>query len=545
MATEELELEALEHLYERRNHELKAIRVLVKQKSEESKRYFELCGESPSFQQLEAVLTTKLSETESSFIELRKKVLELRKQKERLVESKNQTANLSQSIDIHSKTVQNIKNEIKHTADEVDNHQIGLNKKLEELKQKQNDYNQIKAKEEEVQKKLDDAKNDYNSKSEGYKNMKQQKANLALGISTTRDQINEAKNIVIPTKLSSIQLEIEKIQTRIDDLSQYSNNQSKISDVDDLDPVYKDQIDFITKKIESLKNNIQDLEKIQSEATNDHKIKMSELRLELQKLRQRNNLTRNSIEEVESSLPQALSPLTRELSMWRQKVDNASKIASESEHKINQQRTLAENELFEVEKQEKSLQDEIIRTEVYVNQLKSENDQKSEELEKYKQKYEETQQLRQKLEDDYNQYEKIINESSTKKKVYEDQITEAINEQKEKETNLQLELRILIQKVEDTEKQVSMLPSVDFNTNHMTETEINMEISNLQSELMRKKEEILEIRHQYEESMKLRLKFEAALSLLAELQDEEEARKEELEMVRNQFNATLRSLEMA
>ena len=536
------DIPSLEKLLERRSHELKTMKALVKQKDEETKQYFAICGDNPTFSVLKDVLSTKLTELETELTEARKRVRNLRQKRQILTESKTKAGEINQSIQESNEQIKNIKAQISEKNQKIDSLQKILEEKSEKCRQKQSEVDNLRAKVAETQQIKDNATNELNSLLEREKSLLQQQTNIRTASQATQKQIDDIRNSINQQALNDLKMEIESLQKQLDESGIETYDSFSITTIEDLDPVYKTQLDNVSQRVSQLKNAIQNIRNELQSDEKKHSIEIAELRAKLDTQKQANNFLRTSIEETELQLPQTLGPINREIEQWRIKVDTAAKQAQENEKQLNEKREKSERLLKESESKLDSLQDELLRAKAVTTQQNQNCIQQEQEIEQIQKDLAVSEAQISSLKDEKKRYEIEIREIQQKIKQADEESKRLSEEYKEQEKKSEETLSVLKQSVEAAEAEAAKMPESEITVGVMNEKELKESVRSLEKDLAQKEATVQELRTKCEESKKTRKKFEAALSLIAELEDEEQAMIGELKMIRKQFNETLTML---
>ena len=536
------DIPSLEKLLERRSHELKTMKALVKQKDEETKQYFAICGENPTFSILKDVLSTKLTELEKELSAARKRVRDLRQKRQILTESKTRAGEINQSIQESMEQINHIKAQIAEKSKEVDSLQQVLSEKSNKCREKQSEVDNLRAKVAEMQQIKDNATNEMNSLIEREKSLLQQQTNIHSASQATQKQIEDIRNSINQQTLNDMKIEIESLQKQLDESGIETIESFSITTIDELDPVYKNQLDNVSQRVTQLRNAIQNIRNELQSDEKKHSIEIAELRAKLETQKQSNNFLRTSIEETELQLPQTLGPINREIEQWRMKVDMAAKHAQENEKQLNDKREKSERLLKESENKLESLQDELLRAKAVTAQQTQNCIQQEQEIEQIRKDLAVSEAQISSLKDEQKRYEIEIKETKQRINQAEEESKRLIEVYNDQEKKSEETLSVLKQSVEAAEAEASKMPESDINVGVMNEKELKESVRSLEKDLSNKEADIQKIRTKCEESRKTRKKFEAALSLITELEDEEQAMIAELKMLRKQFNDTLTML---
>ncbi|OHT13335.1 hypothetical protein TRFO_16538 [Tritrichomonas foetus] len=537
------DIQNLEHLYERRTHELKSIKILVQQKIEETQKIIDFCAdETPSYEKLKDILADKLSEAEGKLLEARKRVRDVKLKKQKLLSEREEAEQISMSNMESTQEMNELKASTLQLSTEFESKARLVTEKRDELTSKQNELKKYQNELEDTQKLFDETNKKYDNLSLEIQKLNNQKTNLLKGTETTNTLIKDAKASINLSLITSLQNEIDKLQNELKQTPTNFYDEPEIIDQDDLDDVYKEQINSMKMKISKLKSSFADSKEKYQKSQKIHKMEMNELRIQLNNLKKSNNMIRSSIEAVESSIPQTLSPLTKELELWRNKVDNASKLAKENEQKINQQRQQAELELSEAEKQLFVLQDETTKLRAQLKQQKITNVQKQNEIEQLCSNLKDLQSLKETLVKEYEESKIKIQQFEQELKDLNNQVEKETKEMNEIEQKYSNELNQLKEKVAEKQTLLKDMPDIDVGTSDMNEGEIRNSVVALEKEYAEKKKQLQEIEESYTSTAELQKKFEAALDLITELEDEEKFLIDELKMIRQQFAASIRQL---
>ncbi|KAK8885774.1 hypothetical protein M9Y10_041228 [Tritrichomonas musculus] len=550
------ELQTLEHLYERRTHELKSIKLLVKQKSEETQKYFDFCGDNPTYDKLKNILTDKLNESENKISEARKRVRDIRLQKKILSDKKTEADQITKSTVSSSQEIQQLNTSITQLNSEFETKSKQIDKKREEFKMYKNELEKYKSEVTTTQRFLDNSKKNYEELLKEKAKLKQQQINLSTGTESNNILIKEIKSSINPAVIQTLQKENEHLLILLNQAT--ANLPIEIEETivqQDLDPIYQEQINTSKIKLSNLKQTLVDSQKKFDEARKTHKIEMNDLRLKLDNLKKKNNMIRTSIESIESSIPQTLAPLTKELEMWRNKVEKASKSAKENEQKINQQRDQAEQDVLDAEKQSLILKDELKRIREDIKRQTITNDQKNIEMENSNSNLGELYKSKQSLSNDVTEAKQKIKELTDESDHLSTQIQDLTKELNESEIKYSKELNQLKDEIKNQPKlskasSSSSSQNKNFlneikNSNEIqneNEMEIRESVASLEAQYNEKKKQLDEVNAKYEKTAELQKKFEAALDLIVDLEDEEKYLTQELKMIREQFEASLNSL---
>ena len=110
------------------------------------------------------------------------------------------------------------------------------------------------------------------------------------------------------------------------------------------------------------------------------------------------------------------------------------------------------------------------------------------------------------------------------------------------ETENRSEADQLLEEIKLIEARLQQLPENDVGTSQMNEDEIKESVKVLEAEYAKQLERAEGIRARHMEHMQTKAKLEAAIKLIAELEDEEEFLKEDLRTIRKEFPSTIRML---
>ena len=536
------DIPTLENLLERRSHELKTMKALVKQKTEETKKYYSICGENPTFSVLKEVLSTKLTDLETELSDARKRVKNLRQKRQVLTESKTKAGEINQSIQESNEQIKQLNEKISQKGSDIENLRKKIEEKSEICKQKQAEIDTLHAKVAEMQQIRDNAINELNSISEREKNLIQQQTNIRSASQSTKQQIDEIRGSINQQVLADLKQEVETLQKQLDESGIEQIETFSINGVEDLDPVYKTQLDNVSQRVSQLKSAIQSLRADLANDEKKHSIEIAELRAKLENQKQANNYLRTSIEETELQLPQTLGPINREIEQWRAKVDSAAAKAQENEKILNDKREESEKTLREAEKKLESLQDDLVRAKAITAQQKQNCFQQEQEIEQLRKDLAVSESQLSALNDESMRYEKESNEIKAKITQANEETAKLTAQLKEEEKTSNTTLAVLKQSVEAAEAEAAKMPETEVVVGVMNEKELKDSVRSLEKELIDREGKVKQLRIKCEESQKTRKQFEAALSLIAELEDEEQALISELKMLRKQFGETLSQL---
>ena len=335
--------ENLPLIFERRSHELKTINTLIKQKRKETARYFELCGPSPNRAALQSVLREKLDQEDQELNALRRRIKDLKLEQEKRGDVKAKFEGMKKEISEAKAKSVNLRGEIERKESEIarrKNQNSSLSKELAFLKTKRDNLN---ASLEEKVKALEQLRKEMDVLSEHERSLKAQRDNLRASLSANR--ASQSRSAVDWNVLEGLRSEIKRMEGQ---LSQTTVEPLDVDyDVDELDQVYKDQIERVSQKVDELRRQIAEM---RDEATKQEKqteMEIAEKRKALEETRNSNNAIKSRIEDVQLSIPEALGQITRELEMWRQKLEKTKRSAKKKEENINEQRIQAEARLKE------------------------------------------------------------------------------------------------------------------------------------------------------------------------------------------------------
>jgi len=540
----ELDLSSLNQLYERRSHELKAVKALVKQKRDETQKYIDLCGDEPNFPLLKEVLSSKLTKLENELNEVRSRVKSLRQRKLDLNVSKEKSSEINILIGENSKVVEDLKQQVLNKTKELEPLREDLAKKAEDFSKKQKEIDTIKNLILDSQQKRDQLVKELKELLEMEKSLQNQQTSLKNAINETKNEINEVKSIISPSSLLELQKEVEKLEQQLGNSDVTESNEIIIQSINELDAQYREQIESAMAKLESLQQSFQTLTEKASEEDKQHHLRITESRLKLDRLKQSNNLLRSTIEEMELSIPQTLGPINREIEQWRQKVSFAVQTGKDNEKKLNQQRIHSEELLADSELHLKEIQEENVRIKVSIAHHSKVLAEKEQELHRIKQVYEETNLKKEKFDEDISKNKNKLQELSNDIIIINEKIKKSENDLSSFQKNAEEELLQLRKLAEELEVKATLIPKeVELNSSFVNEEELRESIKSLEEELVRRESELNLIKTQYDESEKTRLRFETALRLIADLEDEETILKEELRMLRSRFDITIKQLQ--
>lgn len=530
-------LASLTKLYERRKHELKIISISLKQKADEVQPIFLACGHDCDFRSIQAILTEKLAAAENDIFESKKRIKELMSKKSTLIEAKNKAELFSSNANETLRNVGAIKENIVSVQKDVDTvkQKILIKKgkieeKMKEIEKQKNEMDNLQLNENDSSKKMaiqKDNESTLQNQLEGFK----------TSIVSAKQMIKEINKDMDPNVITSLQNEYKNVNEQLSHANVFELNIDETIEPEDLSPIYKEQINSMKEKIEKLKQSVNDIQDSINNENQKYKLEMSDLRLKLLNLKHDNNTIRSNIEEVESSIPQSIGPLNRELDSWRKKVENASKKAKDDEINIQQKCNESESILEDIKNKNVLLKREISNIKITVSQQQILNENKQHEVDMLNK---EISILNQNKEQIKNQSQNILMQIEATL-CEEGKIK---NELKEMEDALPKEdsNKIIKEQIHEIQERIKNLPTENLDTNQMNEDEIIQSVRKLEKEYEAQQTKIKEIRQKYEEYNKMREKINAAIQLISDLEDEESYLKDELKMIREQFHETLTQL---
>lgn len=544
------ELSSLQQLFERRTHELKSMKLLVKQKEEETKDFYYFCGDNPTYQRLQDILSDKLTESENQLNDQKKRIRDLRQKKNELATDKLEANRLSITATELSKETNNLTQSISRLSSEFNVKSQQIDQKKKELFLKQKELENIEKQLTEAQKLVNSSKEVESKLIQEKKMLEQQKKNLTDSTQETKNRSQKLKSSINPSILQEMQKESTNLTLLLEQTEILPIETSNLINENDLDPIFKDQIDSMNAKVQNLKQKLIESQNKFDDNRKRHKIQMNEYRIKLENLKKSNNTVKNSIESIEYSIPQTLAPLTRELEMWRSKVDQASKESKENEQSINQRRIEIETSLSNSEKQILSLQENLNKINHQIKQQKDENEQKNQELQVLRNNLNNLVELEQSLQNGISDMKTQISTLNVEISSVNEAIQKNQAEMKETESSYALELSKMKEESQKMKskpiKQQSKAENERLSTplDHWecNDSSIKDSVISLQKELEVKKKQLEETNEKYQKIADMQKRFHAAVDLIADLDSEEKCLIDELKMIRKQFEVSIQTL---
>ena len=537
------ELAKLEEIFNDKKNELDGLKKTLNKKAQEVKIYYDICGEDPSFDKLKEVLSYKLSLIEKNIGNTRNRLNVLRLKKKGMENSGNLLVEINDSIEKDNKDIEEIKNKIEEKTKKCEELKEKLRSKMEGFKDKQAEVDELKKKVVESNKRKEGISKQLQDLLNEEAKLKEQHGNLKGEIVSTKKAIEEIKRSMNMSEIQKLEKEIEELQNKVGEPLVEFIEDENINDIDDLDPLYRNQIEKIKSKIEGLKSQINEMQDQMEKKEMEYQVKISEQKIKLNRLKENNDIVRSNIEEMELSLPKTLAPINREIEQWRIKIDKALAESQKDEELLYVQKSQSEAALLLTEKHHKSLQDEIIKIQSMIDGLKSSNEKKVLEIEKMKEKYDNILSNKRTSEESIMQIEKEITEIEGKiaKNLEECERYNLLIKQENEQSDE--EFKTLKEKIDAAEHQMLSVPkNRDSHSGHVNDDELRQSISNLEQSISSKKEALDELRKSYAESEQIRKNFDSALVIISELEDEEVSLIQEVQMIKKTFEESIASL---
>ena len=532
--------ENLPLIFERRSHELKTINTLIKQKRKETARYFELCGPSPNRAALQSVLREKLDQEDQELNALRRRIKDLKLEQEKRGDVKAKFDGMKKEIsEAKAKSVA-LRSEIERKESEIarrKNQNSALSKELAFLKAKRDGLNESL---EEKVKALEQLRKELDVLSEHERSLKTQRDNLRASLSANR--ASQSRSAVDWNVLEGLRSEIRQMEGQLSQTAVEPLDVAVGDDIDELDQVYKDQIERVSQKVDELRRQIAEM---RDEATKQEKqaeMEIAEKRKALEETRNSNNAIKSRIEDVQLSIPEALGQITRELEMWRQKLEKTKRSAKKKEENINEQRIQAEARLKESEKKLKQLKGELVRSQATIAQQQTVNSEKQKENENLKDELESMTVTRKELTQAIEKMKNEIEELKQKLDGSRHELDLSTNETRNMEREARENAQRVKAEIEATRERIASFPVEDIGTSTMSEEEVKNLVKNLEIEYKAKEADMIDTRAKFAESERLRGELEASLELISELDEEHACMVSELAMMREYFGATIAQL---
>jgi chromosome segregation ATPase len=389
---------------------------------------------------------------------------------------------------------------------------------------------------------LERARREVNDLRDRERNLRQQQANLRSAIQSSRQTVKDVKAAVAPQALFALQKEEDQLHRQLEQTVVPGFDGVSVCEADDLDPVYTEQINSVSLKIEKLKGRLAEARAKSDEINQRHQNAMTERRSKLEELMANNNRARAQIEANQCTVREAIRPYTRELELWQTKQRQALKSAEESQETLNDQRSAGEELLRECDQELNDLSAELARAAAEVEQQRAANDEKLRAIEKLQRDVNALQ--TEHLSADAEFVEAANKEISLRRRVVElkEPAAGQLSELAQKDEQFRQKIEDLTEKVRTQEQNAIAGPTDDVGTSPMNETEVQQSVEALERDVQTKREVLAVLRAQVERQEGTRRKIEAALDLITELDDEQTFMKMELKMLRTQFSETLRML---
>lgn len=530
-------LTSLTKLYERRQHELKTIGMSLRQKSNEVQPIFQACGRDCDFCSIQTVLAEKLAEAENGIHESRTRIKELRNKKSALVEDKNKAELLLANANETRRNCGSIKDSIASIQKEIETVKQKILMKKEKIGEKEVEIVKQKSEMESLQQNENDSSKKMCVQMDNESTLQNQLEGLKKSIFNSKQTLKEIQKEIDSNKIASLQSEYKNLTEQLNQANVYEININDSVEPEDLSPIYKEQINSLTEKIEKLKQSVNEIQNCINDENQKYKLEMSDLRLKLSNLKYDNNILRSNIEEVESSIPQSIGPLNRELDSWRKKVENASQKAKEDEIAIQQKCNESESILEDIKNKNKSIKRDVANIKASISQQGILNENKKHEINLLNKEILSLKQNKDQIENKLQEILKQIEETSAEEEKLKAKLKQYEDNFPKEDPNKEIKEQIQI-----IQERIKKLPSNNIETTQMNEDEIVQSVRKLEKEYDNLQTKIKEIRVKHEEYHQMKEKIEAAIRLISDLEEEETYLKDELKMVQEQFAETLQQL---
>jgi chromosome segregation ATPase len=542
MAGDDLDLPAIRTLFERRSHELKTIRSIVRQKTEECKRYFELCGDNPTMSELQLALAGKLGDNDGKLKASRSRLKELRQQISDFATRKEEFAALEARISESKLRIGDLRAQIAQQTEVISSANLQKSPAAKALSDIQGRRDQLKANSSDRLRVLEASKSEIATLRDRERQLQEQLSNLQNSLSSSKKSVADTKSYISSPLLSNLQKEVDQLERELDKACVTPVAVPDISGPEDLDQVYTDQITSLSAKVEQLKSVLRNSRARALEIDNSHKTAMSEKRQELETIRDQNNDRRSQIEATRLAIKESIRPLTQELEMWQQKLQDEQRSAESHERELHGRREQFESEIRESEAKLRELTGELTRVKALVRQQIQANEAKQKSGHRLKQEIEGLRGAALGLDSEIAANTEEITRLKGQIEAQGQNAIEKQRELRERDEGFGQTIRDLNTQIEGLEARVRLLPVADITTTRVTEDEVRQSVFALEKEFAARTVALATIQSDYEKAEQLRRRFEAALELMTELEDEEMFMISELKMLRVQFAGTLRML---
>lgn len=544
MELAELDRSTLLKLLDRRTRELKTLSSLANQKEQEIERYIELCGDNARLSVLQDLLPELLSQREENVVASRRALRDVKERREMTLDTRQRLEGVFERIGSLDERMASQKSEIEKIDENIELQKQRNAAALRELSTVQNRNDELTTRLAEQARLLANRRKEDNLLKEREKALQQQRSNLQFSLATNRTATKDRKDSVDDEVLLRLEAEIAGMKKVFERVT-VSLEAEAVAGEEDLDQVYQDQIGSVSQKVNELRKM---LCAMKIKADEEEKIREREIHEKwkvLEELRTANNTVRIRIEDVQASLPEALGQITRELEMWQKKIDEVTKGAKAQERKINAERDAEERRLEVAEECLVQISVEVMRSDATISQQIATNEARRIRNDRMKSDLESLIATRDGLRSEGERAVAEITElrvriTEQKKNVVVDH--ESI---RALETEFRGKIEALETEIRQKEVKIESLPGDDVDTSAMNEDQIRDSVEALGKQLAVKNADIEAIRGEYEQAISLGEKFEAALALIGELEDERGFMTDELNMLREQFAETVRTLENA
>jgi chromosome segregation ATPase len=315
-----------------------------------------------------------------------------------------------------------------------------------------------------------------------------------------------------------------------------------VCDPDDLDSIYREQIQPVSDKIEKLKRVISETRAEKNETERRQRKVMNEKRSRLEDLRSETNRRRKEIETNQCAIRQAVRPYMKEIEALQAKHAESLRAAERCQDELNAARSQADSRLQESEHEFTALTDELSRAVVAVEEQSLLNDRQREKHDRLRKEVERLRAMSLGYERESMDKGKRVTEMRQRVAELRIQCESERQQLQVREEEVAQAAEKLREKVRTTEARLPLHTPDDVGTSPMNESEIRESVAALETEYASLGAEIQEVRAQYEQAEAKKKKIAAALELITEMDDEEACMTGELGMLRKHFSATLKML---
>jgi chromosome segregation ATPase len=514
----------------------------VRQKTEQCQRYFDICGDAPTNSALREALCSKLTDIDQQMKESRLRIKDLRGEAQDLDERKQEFGILETQISESKKRIVDLRSEIDQQTESISSKKVENSPAAKTLSDAQRRRDEIRLRLSEHAKLLDSSRSESAALKDRQEKLQEQLFSLQNRISASRKEIADVKQYLSSPVVTNLQKEVSQLEQDLDKACVVPVVLPDSPGPEDLDRGYTDQIEALSSKVDQLRSVFHNSRAKALEAENAHAATLADRKSQLEALREQNNQLRSQVEATRQAVKESVRPLTQELEMWQQKLQDEKRSADKQERECRGRREQRELEVREADAKLSDLKTELARVRAVVRQQTETNEGKQATNHQTRQELEELRAQSLDLESAIASKTEEIERLKTQIESQTQAMAAKQGEIRERDELLSATIRDLEARIESTVTRIQALPVSPVATTHMTEDEVRQSFFALEKEFSARTAALAGIHAAYSRAEGLRARFEAALGLMSELEDEEVFMTSELKMLRSQFAETLRAL---